>query len=378
MKKLVPLTKSKAYVEFTRKRDHALEGILAVHLRAIDTLIGKLRTKILYALHDKRAVQHFVKHSQGPIRQEFDLCASQIATIMKRLRAEAYFLAHASECEAIGRALQKKTSYSIRTKVHVERPMHDGALLEDRAQIMMDRLRRKLEDALSLSLVLNATPEETVWRVKRVFGSPGPRPQPYRGQLRRLKVTEAEYSPSDPGSTMVSGAEDPEPVSMSFGFADDNLWGEIRSDYTAENLPGDIFARGPTDKVLFYDTTLGTQDERYAWEVENEVTHDFVQSVRDGTIDAANENGINDFQWVAILDSDTDECCRDRDGFSSAEIEKKLSDGTLDADECDESVPPGHFNCRCRAVPMTTDMPDKVEPDYQSFNDWIDSQGKAA
>jgi hypothetical protein len=138
-------------------------------------------------------------------------------------------------------------------------------------------------------------------------------------------------------------------------------------------LPADIYKRGPDDQTLFYDVTTGEEKERYTWEVEQELTEDFVQSVRSGEQEAAKAQGINDFMWIAILDKATDECCALRDGHSSSEIEDMLDQGKLDSEDCDAIVAPGHFNCRCQSAPMTDDLPERVEIDYGSFDDWLGS-----
>ncbi len=140
-------------------------------------------------------------------------------------------------------------------------------------------------------------------------------------------------------------------------------------------MPDSIFQRGPNDTTLFYD--IGDTDPelastRYTWEVEQEITEDFVKSVRDGTIDSAKEAGIEDFMWIAVLDSHTDECCKVRDGLSSSEIEKKIADGTIDGEECDAIVAPAHFNCRCDVAPMTNDLPETEASGLPDFNEWLE------
>jgi hypothetical protein len=370
-KKLIPLTKSPDYVKFTDQRDKALESVLWVHLKAIDQIFAKLHRKVVLLLGNRLTVQIFARDGAGMIRDEFELAASQVFALMLRLRSESYLLAHVSEIEAIARVFGHTLHYDMR-KAHKtfadKTPMHDGAHLADRVQLWLDRLRRKLEDALSLSLVQGSTDEEIKARVNRVFGGArGKRPGVARA-LNRSKFKEADPPYEDPGSTIKS---------ISVGFANDEDWEGIIDDYFDENLPASIFRRGPTDKTLFYDALSGETEERYAYEVENEITDDFVRSIRAGTQDAATENGITDFEWVAILDKVTDDCCRTRDGLSSEEIEKAIDDGKLDTDDCDAIVPPAHFNCRCRSTPMTADMPERPNVDYASFGEWLEGKGKS-
>jgi hypothetical protein len=369
MKKKVPFTKSSIYVNFTNERDRVLEKILHVHLNAIDNIVRKMKKKVLTMGHERRFVDAFVRNSTGPLRHEFDLAAVQVSKIAERLRAESYFFAHISEAEAMGRTLGKPQRYYCHTKTLHAKPMHDGVNLQDRMQLALNRLRSKVEDAYSLSVVQQSNREETDKRVTRAF--PITRPKPKTTRALKKHVREAGGI-----SSSFKGQRGQDIFSMNYGFADDDLWDEVLDDYTTEELPDSIYARGPEDKTLFYDVTTETNEERYSWEVENEVTEDFVRSVRSGTQDAASENGITDFMWIAILDKVTDECCRVRDGQSSSDIENALDEGKIDEDECDAIVPPGHFNCRCKSAPMADDIPDTDMSSYNSLDDWLTSKGQ--
>jgi hypothetical protein len=166
-------------------------------------------------------------------------------------------------------------------------------------------------------------------------------------------------------------------VTFSTGVIDPATWSDVIDDYFEQEIPG---PRGPYDKMVFFNVgDAGDVEftERYEWELEQEMTQDFVEQVRSGQVDAANENGIEDFMWIAVIDRDTDECCSDRDGLSSGEIEAQLSSGELDPDECDATVPPGHFNCRCAPAPISNDLPEESPPDFGSFNDWLDAKAAA-
>lgn len=351
-KKPVALTKSKIYSDFTAKRDRVLEKILNVHLSAIDAILSKLRAKV-FTMKNRQA--------------EFSLASDQIITIAKRLRAEVYFFAHISEAEAIGRTLERPHRYRVHTKEHVKKPMHDGVTLDARVYFEMTKLFQKVENAFHLSHIMGATREETRERVLRAFPPSRPQPKTVRRLHRQAKKI-------DQTTTFDAGDET---ASMSYGFADADLWQNVLDDYFSEQLPDSIFKRGPEDKAIFYDVTTQENEERYAWAIEQEVTEDFVRSVREGTNDAATENGISDLEWIAILDSNTDECCLVRDGKSSTEIETALDNGDIDENECDAIVAPAHFNCRCKSVAMSSDIPDAPTVDYGGFDDWLTSQGNA-
>lgn len=85
-------------------------------------------------------------------------------------------------------------------------------------------------------------------------------------------------------------------------------------------------------------------------------------------MDAAKEMGIKDFVWIAILDDRTDECCWERSGKLTSEIEEMLASGKLDRDLCEAITPPAHPNCRCSLGPVSNIDP--VEgPDWKSFQE---------
>ena len=110
---------------------------------------------------------------------------------------------------------------------------------------------------------------------------------------------------------------------------------------------------------------------RYSWEVEQDLVYDFVKSVRKGEIDAAKENGYNEFVWIAIVDKRTDVCCLWRDGLTTKEIEKQLK-GRSKKERCNDAVtPPAHPNCRCRLAPVTDALPSKPIKDLGDFETWL-------
>jgi hypothetical protein len=138
------------------------------------------------------------------------------------------------------------------------------------------------------------------------------------------------------------------------------------ADYTDEYIPE---TRAP-EFVYDVKQDSGEYEEWYGWEIEQEITNDFVTSVREGQETAAKENGVTDFVWIALLDSVTDDCCRWRHAKTSQEIIDELKDKHAD-DECKAVVPPAHFNCRCDLAPMV-DMPDEPPPDFGEFDKWLD------
>jgi len=362
-KKLQPYTVSAPYRDFKRQNDTALEKIVHVHLSAVDQIIGKMKKKILAFITQQHVEAAFRAHATGPIKQELMLAAIQTATIVRRQRAEAYLLAHAGQAEAMARAKNEPTTSHPKVKAHKDKEMFGGGDVYDRMKLNFGRLGRKIQDALELSHVVGESP---IKRVTNAF--PKTRDIKATPALRRRKTKESDV----PGVAPMQWVP-----KLSTGITDEDAWNDILIDYNSSTLPDDIYARGPEDKTLFYDVEADAQAERYTWEVEQEITEDFVRSVRSGEQDAANENGITDFMWIAVVDNKTDECCYDRDGLSSSEIEDAMASGKIDEDECDAIVAPGHFNCRCQSVPMDSDIPETQPVDFSDYDQWLEDKANS-
>lgn len=293
------------------------------------------------------------------------MATQQAVSLLKELRRTVYVLSYAGQAEAIGRARGKETRSSlsrtdIQDAMHGETPSGGNPL--PRIELYFNRLLRKVVDSFQLSQVLESPPEETLERIARSF-------PPSKRIVKKAPIAKIKEAANDerPG------------FSFSFGTIDPDAWEAALQDYFDVYLP---YGRSPNDTV-FYPVEMQNASEipedlleGYQWELENELTQDFVQQVRDGEIDAANENGIDDFAWIAIIDSKTDDCCSARDGLTTAQIEEKLDNGD-DMGDCDSTVPPAHFNCRCRVAPVDTQSLPSVEPpDFGSFDDFLAEKAK--
>ena len=179
--------------------------------------------------------------------------------------------------------------------------------------------------------------------------------------LKRPKLKEAEVDP-------LKAKVDQETKQYAFGTVDDETWQDIVADYQKKYIPK---FRGPDA-----DTGIlkpGEDEETYyGWEAEQNLTTDFVDKVRDGQIDAARENGINDFVFIAVIDDKTDDCCLSKDGKLISELQ---DNGGSNADgDCEGVIPPLHFNCRCTIAPVSDDLPE-AEPrtTFEDFDTWLNS-----
>ena len=157
--------------------------------------------------------------------------------------------------------------------------------------------------------------------------------------------------------------EEEEPaVDFAMGFIDEAVWNEMVEFYKKEYVP-----------TYQFRIPKGAEDYWYKdFELEQDLTHDFVKSVRDGTLAAAKENGITDMMWIAVIDAKTDECCTWRHGLSSSEIEDQLK-GEHSDDDCEEIVPPAHYYCRCTIAPMVDSMSEAPESNQKEFDEWLNS-----
>lgn len=368
--RLSPLSESPRYEAFIKQRDTALDDMLYKHLNVFDRALDRLKERVasqyaLMSVQIPNPTPFFLKKLADEFEKRIAHEMAEIETVLTvtihRLRSNVFTISMAAEAEAIGRATGKTARYKIDKDLIAKQrrnQMASGGTVEQRVWIALERLKQKILDAYRMAIMLEESPQETLERLMKAF----PPTTTLRRPRRVLK------HPSLKERDRPLDVDVPEPQAL--GVIDPEAWDQAVDDYLAEEVP---FYVGRSARVAddFYN-----EHERYQWELEQEVTHDFVAQVRSGSIDAARENGITDFMWVAVIDARTDECCRVRDGLSTTEIEKRLADGKIDEGDCEAVVPPAHFNCRCRVSPMA-DLPSDTPPDFGSFDEWLDSRANS-
>lgn len=375
MTKKLPMSESPRYREFVSDRDRALETLhQKTQLKITDVLRGTLERALravdsIYGRFDEQGfpvfgVRQMLDQANHVIEHEFNFALAEIFHLVMRLRRSSYTFAYASEVEAMSRALGKSLTGKL-TRHQVDQRILDdspaGGKMADRIKLYLDRIRRDMIDKLQMSAVVNSPLDDTMLRVYHEF----PQARIIRVPKKILKAPLREAAGDDedsvgffnPGAGLFSGPIDPE------------AWSEALEDYYTEFIPK---WRGPDSVIGVFKSKTEMKNEWYAWELERDLTEDFVNQVRMGQVQAAKDNKINDFVWIAIIDQKTDDCCSWRNALTSAEIERELK-GKHKDDECQAVVPPAHFNCRCTLAPMTDDMPDSPPSNAGEFESWLKS-----
>ena len=348
-----PASNSIRYRKFVADRNRALEEILNKYLTRIDKIIAGLEivTKeiVSYSIERNQASMIYIDQR---LSQAFSYAAGKVTELTKQLRADTYLLSYTGEVEAIARATGGPAKVDLpKSKLNDDTETPSGGTLQSRMSLYLSRLRRRVLDAIELGIVNSETSQEMSDRIESAFPMKRRMTKPKR-VIKPRKISEAEPP-----------TKKPDTIAVTTGFIDDSSWDELVQDYIGRVIP----SRGVED--ILTASVKGESIERYAWEVEQEITQDFIAKVRKGQIDAATENGVGDFIWIAVVDSKTDTCCLWRDGKTTKEIEKLLQ-GKHSDDRCKVSVPPAHFNCRCDVAPMV-DLPDTPPEDLGDFESWL-------
>jgi len=361
------LSEVSAYRSFVKARDLALEDFLhKATLEISDVLRGTLSNavasidmtynKIIRHKYHPANIAEALGHIEQNLKILFSASGHEINRITDNLRKHSYALSYAGEAEAISRALAKPQDSRLgpdKLKHKSISKMPSGSDPKSRIDMELKSLERKMLDVVHRCAVSENSIEDFHTALAKVL------PKRKRIEQKRKSL----YKP-----TMREADQRPKIPVVANEFIDEETWQVLLDEYKTDFVPK---WRGP-EYVLEQAGPKPTKDDYYAWQFERELTQDFVEQVRLGQIDAARENGINDFVWIAIVDKATDDCCLWRDGLTTKEIELELQTKRRD-DECESSVPPAHFDCRCTLAPALEGIPDKPETDIGSFEEWLSS-----
>lgn len=348
------LNESPVYRKFIQERDKALEKILAnSHARITDYSRAAFREiesecSLLCHRHESQtfpqATRVLVHQLSDRIAHSFYYLGILIHRELTALMRRSYVLSAVGEAEAIARATGD-ASYKVEAK-------NAKQVNQERIQYNLNLTRYKILKAFEQGLVLDESTSEIMDRVRKSF----PVVNQYKKPPRVLKpLKESERDPIKDAAQ---------------GFVTDEEWQDVVNDYVTTYIP-QYSQRG--DYVVDVKQDSGEYEERYGWEIESETNHAFVDQVRSGQNETANQNGYTDMVWISILDDRTDDCCEWRNGLTSSEIEAKLEDEHSD-DEYDGITPPLHFNCRCSMAPYTEELGEPEKVDFSDFDEWLKNQ----
>lgn len=352
MKKL-----NKTYVKFTNDRDKFLEQILLnvrkdnakIFSRAFYDVL-KSGVYVFSHINDHNRFTHFSTEAkdifENEVKQRLRQAVYECDPQLKKMQKACYIVSYHTVTEVIARLKGER----IEAKTDFTPDLNE---LNARMIAQTDKLAQKLTVEFQIASLKKETVEQFKERMKlklparKLYKKPPP-------EMKRLK--EAVKIDPDTGEEIEEN-----PASAALDLESNEVWDEIISLYKSDELPAD---RGSKE-------TLG-EDEVYEWEVENEVAENFVDQIKDGEIDGAEEQGITDFIWIAVLDDKTREEHRLKHGLTSEEIAEKL-DEEWDYFEDHSIVAPGGFGCRCRSAPYFKDLPDEPAIDYGDFNSWLNA-----
>ena len=371
---------SRAYTSWIKLRDQALEKLYlnaqrkiddelrGVFLRVVEMISFRYGTLPADQVMTHRA-RYAIQGIETAINSEFYKAAESIEKIYKDLKRQSYLLAAAGEAEAILRATGKETGIHINQHDldTVATTTSQGHDILDRILHSFTRVARDLMSSIEYSRIRGEDRQELIPRLLKAL----PKTKRYKRARRALKPIVRESAKRAPDLEMKA-------------FIPDADWDKMVANYMADFVPDtrgpdDVYDVGDLDTVVDGSNVYGMPadpeadyvEERYGWDLERELANDFVDSVRSGQNDAANQNGIVDFSIIAIIDDHTcDSCCGefgcvDFDGKTTKEVEA-MTNG-------EQSVPPFHFNCRCTMAPMLDNMPDLEQSNEEEFNQWLNS-----
>lgn len=359
------LYQSPKYKTFVDERNIALERIESnaqldisrLTHESLESITGYVSHMILTKRLAHENVQQAAQSLDSFIHVRFQVTTELVYRRILRLRRAVFVLSYLGELEAIARATQRTMHtdpFEFKSRINAQGRIKDvkGKLLSASLFQAFHKLKTKILNAFISAVTSDKKDGEILEAVQKVY----PPIQVYKRPPRALKpIHEANSDPKDKKE-----------FDFYHNLTNDDDWDLAVKAYKDTELPPSRF-----DDEAFYNPKSGTM--QYSWELEQDVTDDFVKQVRDGQVQAATDLGVKDFVWVAVIDKKTCEvCCMPRAGKTTSEIEAMLSSGDLDKDECDAVTPPAHPYCRCDIAPVASTDP--VEgPDWKDFNDWLNS-----
>lgn len=385
------------YKAFVNQRDEALERILRNNRIKITDITNKTFIDVMSLIQSRwpgLVAEPYnkskIKQLEEQIDQVIGVAVQTIAWEQIMLRRAVYMLSHAGEAEAIAQTTGKTAKLNLGHNEIVKKSyknLPDGTDLLRRIELYFQDIGKKIISAVNHALIFEDEPDEMLGRVFLALPKKRALPaKPVLKKVKKAKIAEAKKP------KFTTNDDDKSGVEIGFGprggvSIQTPDWDQASWDHTIKQSNEDYIAIDRSPETFFdmknplskqpIVSEIDETDKIYGWELEQQMTHDFVQSVREGQIDAANFAGINEFIWIAVLDQKTCQyCCEWRSGLLTSEIEKTLADDPELAEHCDVVVPPAHFNCRCGIAPVVIDLEtiDSENISTKDFQDWLDGE----
>lgn len=368
---MITLNDNKSYKSFVNQRDEALERILFnTRHRISDKSTGAFNQIVHYVQNKYRAIclsPRLKDQLYKDIATILGNLAREIQSEIILMRMKTYLLTVASESKALQDILVKKAKTNLsRHELYNQALGGDNLVLHRAILVNLTDLEHKIISAVQKSCILGFNVDQALGMVVKALPK---KVVPYKKKaLSKVKKVQENDS--------VAFNKGPRNGLDIEGFEyDEHTWDQILTDYEQDYIPVN---RSPQAAFSILDPLtenpmeVPPDEAIYLWQIEQEVTHDFVSQVRLGQVDAANKYGIDEFVWIAIIDGRTCEnCCEWRNGLLTSEIEAALADDHSD-DECDAIVPPAHFNCRCTIAPASSDLSkEDLSSTDTEFEDWL-------
>lgn len=345
------------FKRFINKRDQALEDYLLKIRARVSSAFARLITETVHICHtyypnlpNDLVPKTQYNNLEKLLSDQYLLVGQQITHEWMNLRRFSYIVSNAGMQQAItntglGRGLKPIDQSKIKKSVWDETLI---GTLNARINLALNKIMRDVMNKVQVSKVMDSTWDEARKRILSAF----PKPE-IRKQLRTLSSIKEAAKKSD---------------LIQFDFVGPDEWEEIVNDYLSEYIPA---FRDPRAGELDIPVSPGKEGAYiiYPWDLEREITEDFVMQVRNGEHDGAKAVGVEDFVWTAILDDATDECCEKRDTFTTREIQAKIDSGEIT--DGLGTAPPIHFGCRCALYPSAKGLAEISDFTEEEFDDWL-------
>lgn len=310
-----------------------------------------------------------IAHLDQEINRIFEALTFQLVMEVVDLRKKTYMLSHVGEAQAIAGSLNllpkfKADQHTLNELAH--KPFVKGDMIK-MIGLTLNAIRRKIITKIEECLLTEEPVESALYFTFKQF--PRKMAPPSKAPLKKVKPREANTKPAfsiEDGDTAIEIRNN----QFTPFVWDQSTWNQMLDDYQKDYIkidrsPASVYSLN--DPLTQDPVDVKYEDGIYAWEVEKEVTHDFVSQVRDGQIKAANDQGIDDFIVIAVIDDHTcDSCCGD---FGCADFDGMLVSEIIEMTKGEYSTPGYHFSCRCTLAPHAES--DKGLDDLSSYGDFV-------